>query len=127
MANVDRIKRQLLRDLVQQNVDLIEGRPSRSRPRRDVLRLALRVAALVQQNVDLIEAPPPRPRPRRAARRLALRAPPPALLPAALFGPSRLIPTRGEPRPAVAAARTAKGPAPRPMPARQSGAAPPAA
>jgi len=53
MANVDRIKRQLLRDLVQQNVDLIEGRPSRARPRRDVLRLTLRLAALALLSVAL--------------------------------------------------------------------------
>src|SRR6185312_7080383 len=93
MANVDRIKRQLLRDLVQQNVDLIEGRPSRLRPRRDVLHLATRVAVL-------------------------------ALLSVALFGSSRLISTLAEPRPVAAAARGLKIPAPRPLPARQSGAAP---
>jgi N-acetylmuramoyl-L-alanine amidase len=93
MANVDRIKRQLLRDLVQQNVDLIEGRPSRAQPRRDVLRLVLRVAAL-------------------------------ALISVALFGSTRLISTLAEPRPAVAAARAPKVPAPRPLPARQSGATP---
>ncbi len=77
MANVDRIKRQLLRDLVQQNVDLIEGRPSRSRPRRDVPRLVLRMSALA------------------------------LLFSVALFGSSRLISTLGvgEPRPAVAASR----------------------
>ncbi len=46
MANVDRIKRQLLRDLVQQNVDLIEGRPPRVVRRRDNLRLVLRFASL---------------------------------------------------------------------------------
>ncbi|MEA2600616.1 MAG: N-acetylmuramoyl-L-alanine amidase [Acidobacteriota bacterium] len=97
MANVDRIKRQLLRDLVQQNVDLIEGRPSRVRPRRDVLRLALR---------------------------LALRVAALALLSVALFGSSRLLSTLAEPRPAVAAARSPKRPAPRPLPARQSGVAP---
>ena len=96
MANVDRIKRQLLRDLVQQNVDLIEGRPSRLRPRRDVLHLATRVAVL-------------------------------ALLSVALFGSSRLISTLAEPRPVAAAARGLKipaVPASRPLPARQSGAAP---
>jgi N-acetylmuramoyl-L-alanine amidase len=94
MANVDRIKRQLLRDLVQQNVDLIEGRPSHFRPRRDFLRLATRVAVL-------------------------------ALLSVALFGSSRLISTLAEPRPVAAAGRAAlKIPAPRPLPARQSGAIP---
>lgn len=46
VANVDRIKRQLLRDLVQQNVDLIEGRPPRVVRRRDNLRLVLRFASL---------------------------------------------------------------------------------
>jgi len=46
MANVDRIKRQLLRDLVQQNVDLIHGRATRRRHRGDVWRFAARVAAL---------------------------------------------------------------------------------
>jgi N-acetylmuramoyl-L-alanine amidase len=46
MANVDRIKRQLLRDLVQQNVDLIHGRATRRRRRGDGWRFAARVAAL---------------------------------------------------------------------------------
>jgi N-acetylmuramoyl-L-alanine amidase len=46
MANVDRIKRQLLRDLVQQNVDLIHGRAPRPRRRGDVWRFAARVASL---------------------------------------------------------------------------------
>ncbi len=47
MANVDRIKRQLLRDLVQENVDLIHGRASQRRRRSDVWRYAVRVASLV--------------------------------------------------------------------------------
>ena len=46
MANVDRIKRQLLRDLVQQNVDLIHGRAPRRRRRGDVWRFAARVVLL---------------------------------------------------------------------------------
>ncbi len=46
MANVDRIKRQLLRDLVQENVDLIHGRAPRRRRRGDAWRLAVRVASL---------------------------------------------------------------------------------
>ena len=46
MANVDRIKRELLRDLVQQNVDLIHGRPPKPARRRDGWRLAARVASL---------------------------------------------------------------------------------
>ncbi|HEV8581794.1 MAG TPA: N-acetylmuramoyl-L-alanine amidase [Thermoanaerobaculia bacterium] len=46
MANVDRIKRELLRDLVQQNVDLIHGRATRRRRRGDGWRFAARVASL---------------------------------------------------------------------------------
>ena len=46
MANVDRVKRQILRDLVQQNVDLIHGRAPRRRRRGDVWRFAARVASL---------------------------------------------------------------------------------
>lgn len=53
MANVDRIKRELLRDLVQQNVDLIHGRPSRAVRRRDGWRLAARVAILAFLSVAL--------------------------------------------------------------------------
>ncbi|HEV2851532.1 MAG TPA: N-acetylmuramoyl-L-alanine amidase [Thermoanaerobaculia bacterium] len=68
MANVDRIKRQLLRDLVQQNVDLIHGRPTpRRERRREGWRLAARVASL-------------------------------AFLSVALFGSSRLISTLNVPR-----------------------------
>jgi N-acetylmuramoyl-L-alanine amidase len=48
MANVDRVKRQLLRDLVQQNVDLVEGRlPKGLRRRRWTLAGRLLVAALL--------------------------------------------------------------------------------
>jgi N-acetylmuramoyl-L-alanine amidase len=46
MANVDRIKRQLLRDLVQQNVDLAEGRLPKTLRRRRPWPLALRVLAI---------------------------------------------------------------------------------
>jgi N-acetylmuramoyl-L-alanine amidase len=53
MANVDRIKRQLLRDLVQQNVDLIHGRPSRPVRSREGWRLAARVASLAFLSVAL--------------------------------------------------------------------------
>ena len=53
MANVDRIKRQLLRDLVQQNVDLIHGRAPRRRQRGDVWRFAARVAWLAFLSVAL--------------------------------------------------------------------------
>jgi N-acetylmuramoyl-L-alanine amidase len=75
MANVDRIKRELLRDLVQENVDLIHGRarPPRHRRRGDVWRFAARVVTL-------------------------------AFLSLTLFGSSRLISTLGEPRAAGAAA-----------------------
>ena len=73
MANVDRMKRQLLRDLVQQNVDLIHGRPVPVRERRrEGWRMAARVASL-------------------------------AFLSIALFGSSRLISTLNVPLPAVAA------------------------
>lgn len=85
MANVDRIKRQLLRDLVQQNVDLIHGRPTPYRKRRrEGWRTAARVASL-------------------------------AFLSIALFGSSRLISTLNVPRSAgasvAAGARTAAVPA----------------
>ncbi|HKI05560.1 MAG TPA: N-acetylmuramoyl-L-alanine amidase [Thermoanaerobaculia bacterium] len=53
MANVDRIKRDLLRDLVQQNVDLIHGRPSPKVRRRDGWRLAARVASLAFLSIAL--------------------------------------------------------------------------
>lgn len=72
MANVDRIKRELLRDLVQQNVDLIHGRPTPARERRrEGWRMAARVASL-------------------------------AFLSIALFGSSRLISTLNVPRTAGA-------------------------
>ncbi|HEX3557373.1 MAG TPA: N-acetylmuramoyl-L-alanine amidase [Thermoanaerobaculia bacterium] len=50
---MDRIKRQLLRDLVQQNVDLIEGRPPRVLRRRDSLRLVLRFASFALLSLAL--------------------------------------------------------------------------
>lgn len=54
MANVDRIKRQLLRDLVQQNVDLIHGRPVPARERRrEGWRMAARVASLACLSIAL--------------------------------------------------------------------------
>jgi len=46
MANVDRIKRQLLRDLVQQNVELAEGRLPKTLRRSRRWPLALRVLAI---------------------------------------------------------------------------------
>ena len=74
MANVDRIKRELLRDLVQQNVDLIHGRPTpRRERRREGWRMAARVVSL-------------------------------ACLSIALFGSSRLISTLNVPRLAGASA-----------------------
>jgi N-acetylmuramoyl-L-alanine amidase len=53
MANVDRIKRELLRDLVQQNVDLIHDRPPKPVRRSDGWRLAARVASLAFLSVAL--------------------------------------------------------------------------
>ncbi|HEX4960955.1 MAG TPA: N-acetylmuramoyl-L-alanine amidase [Thermoanaerobaculia bacterium] len=50
---MDRIKRQLLRDLVQQNVDLIEGRRPRPKPRHGSLWLGLRLAALALVSLAL--------------------------------------------------------------------------
>ena len=84
MANVDRIKRQLLRDLVQQNVDLIHGRPTLARERRrEGWRMAARVASL-------------------------------ACLSVALFGSSRLISTLNVPRLAGVSAAVRHGAAPVP-------------
>ena len=77
MANVTRLKRQILQELVQENVDLLHGRPSRRvQPRSGRLRMAYRVLAL-------------------------------ALLPMALLGSTRLISSldsRQPPRPVVASA-----------------------
>jgi N-acetylmuramoyl-L-alanine amidase len=53
MSNVDRIKRQLLSDLVQENVDLIQGRAPRAHRRRYGLRLMLRVAFLAAVSLAL--------------------------------------------------------------------------
>lgn len=51
-TDIDRLKRQLLRDLVQENVDLIEGRlPRRAKPRP---RIALRVLVLVLLSLGLL-------------------------------------------------------------------------
>jgi len=50
-TDIDRLKRQLLRDLVQENVDLIEGRrPGRTKPRP---RIALRVLVLALLSLGL--------------------------------------------------------------------------
>ena len=53
VANVDRIKRQILRDLVQQNVDLIAGRRPRAVRRRHTLRLVLRFASFALLSLAL--------------------------------------------------------------------------
>jgi N-acetylmuramoyl-L-alanine amidase len=83
VANVDRIKRRLLRDLVEQNVDLIAGRPPRFRRRRDALRLSLRFAALALLSVSLFGSSRwlstlAEPRPVAAAAVLARQPSPPA-------------------------------------------------
>ena len=77
MSNVKRLKRQILQELVQENVDLLHGRPPRRvTPRPGRLRMASRVLALT-------------------------------LLPMALLGSTRLISSldsRQSPRPVVASA-----------------------
>jgi N-acetylmuramoyl-L-alanine amidase len=51
-TDIDRLKRQLLRDLVQENVDLIEGRlPRRAKPRP---RIAMRVLVLALLSLGLL-------------------------------------------------------------------------
>ncbi|MFL6235284.1 MAG: N-acetylmuramoyl-L-alanine amidase [Thermoanaerobaculia bacterium] len=54
MANVERVKRQLLRDLVQQNVDLAEGRLPRSLRKGRYWPLAVRLLALAVLSVALL-------------------------------------------------------------------------
>jgi N-acetylmuramoyl-L-alanine amidase len=72
MVSGNRLKRQMLRDLVRENVELIEGQPPRRLVRRrGAVRTALRLIALV-------------------------------LLPIGLLGSNRLISRSLEPRPAVA-------------------------
>ncbi len=88
MANVDRIKRQLLQDLVEQNVDLIAGRRPRRRRRRDTLRLSLRFAALVLLSVALFGST--RWLSTLAEPRLVAGAPAPARNPALAAAPARL-------------------------------------
>jgi N-acetylmuramoyl-L-alanine amidase len=86
MANVDRVKRQLLRDLVQQNVDLAEGRLPQGLRRRRRWTLAARL--LVAAVLSL------------------------ALLGSSRLISSRLTPSLPAPRAAVASARpAAPGPA----------------
>jgi N-acetylmuramoyl-L-alanine amidase len=71
MANVDRVKRQLLRDLVQQNVDLAEGRLPRSLRRKHRWNLAGRVLAAALLAVALLGSS------RLISSRLSLALPPP--------------------------------------------------
>ena len=54
MANVERVKRQLLRDLVQQNVDLAEGRLPRTLRKGRYWPLAVRLLALAVLSVALL-------------------------------------------------------------------------
>lgn len=54
MANVDRVKRQLLRDLVQQNVDLVEGRLPRTLRKGRYWPLAVRLLAVAALSVALL-------------------------------------------------------------------------
>jgi N-acetylmuramoyl-L-alanine amidase len=54
MSNVNRLKRQMLRDLVRENVDLIEGQPPRRERRGTGLRLTARVFAVVLLPVALL-------------------------------------------------------------------------
>jgi N-acetylmuramoyl-L-alanine amidase len=54
MANVDRVKRQLLRDLVQQNVDLVEGRLPRTLHKGRYWPLAVRLLAVAVLSVALL-------------------------------------------------------------------------
>lgn len=57
MANVDRIKRQLLRDLVEQNVELAEGRLPKGLRRGRPWPLALRVSAAAVVSIALLGSP----------------------------------------------------------------------
>ena len=54
MANVDRVKRQLLRDLVQQNVDLVEGRLPRTLHKGRYWSLTIRLLAVAVLAVALL-------------------------------------------------------------------------
>jgi N-acetylmuramoyl-L-alanine amidase len=54
MSNVNNLKRQMLRELVRENVELIEGLPPRSLRRRAGLKLTARVLALVLLPVGLL-------------------------------------------------------------------------
>ncbi len=90
MANVDRVKRQLLRDLVQQNVDLAEGRLPRGLRRRRRWTLVARLLVVALLAVALLgssrlissrlTAPAPLPAPRAALASARPGAPGPAVL-----------------------------------------------
>ncbi|HET9209628.1 MAG TPA: hypothetical protein VFR03_04485, partial [Thermoanaerobaculia bacterium] len=54
MANVERVKRQLLRDLVQENVDLAEGRLPRTLHKGRYWPLTVRLLALAVLSVALL-------------------------------------------------------------------------
>lgn len=54
MSNVKRLKRQMLRELVRENVELIEGQPYRRERRRARIRLTARLLALVLLPVGLL-------------------------------------------------------------------------
>src|SRR3954468_18881148 len=101
MANVDRVKRQLLRDLVQENVDLAEGRLPRSLRKGRYWPLTLRLFAVALLSVALlgssrlITSLTPAPGPAAAAR------PPRPLAEAAAAGPAPLL--TGVPQPVDAA------------------------
>jgi N-acetylmuramoyl-L-alanine amidase len=99
MANVDRVKRQLLRDLVQENVDLAEGRLPKGLRRRGHWTLAGRLLVAALLAVALLGS----------SRLISSRLSPSASLPA--------------PRGAVASARPA---APGPAAAQAAAAGPPA-
>lgn len=89
MANVDRVKRQLLRDLVQQNVDLAEGRLPRGLRRRRRWTLVARLLVVALLAVALLGssrlissrlAAPALPAPRAALASARPGAPGPAVL-----------------------------------------------
>jgi N-acetylmuramoyl-L-alanine amidase len=83
MSNVNRLKRQMLRELVRENVELKEGQPPRRLLRRGGgLRLTARLLALVLLPVGLLGSTrlisSLEPRPAAASRALATSAPAPA-------------------------------------------------
>jgi N-acetylmuramoyl-L-alanine amidase len=99
MANVDRVKRQLLRDLVQQNVDLAEGRLPRTLRKGRYWPLAVRLLPVAVLSVALLGSSrlitsrliPDRTAPPRAA------APPPRAFAKAAAVPAPLLTTAPQP------------------------------